>query len=122
MKYYLFTNAIQQFFLIKFLESIQSICIPKTASHFETSSRCLGISETGSYQAMIKVVNFPTLVSRQAERPSQIEGAVLLVLAVLRVQDLIVKIWSRSDKTCLRGIRQSETETNLLGYRDKLEN
>ena len=26
------------------------------------------------------------------------------------------------DKTCLRGFRQSETQTSLLSYRDKLEN
>ena len=28
----------------------------------------------------------------------------------------------RCDKTCLRGFGQSEIQTNLLSYRDKLEN
>ena len=29
---------------------------------------------------------------------------------------------SRRDKTCLRGIRQSQFQTSLLSYRDYLEN
>ena len=28
----------------------------------------------------------------------------------------------RREKNCLRGFRQSETQTNLLSYQDKLEN
>ena len=35
---------------------------------------------------------------------------------------LFIRYGHRREKTCLRGLRQSETQTNLHSYRDWLEN
>ena len=46
----------------------------------------------------------------------------IIIFKTKTIRELVIRYGPRREKTCLRGLRQSETQTSLCSYRDYLEN
>ena len=71
-----------------------------------------------------KILNLPVILGNSLQQMTSADNIFrcIFFLGALRVKKNQKKYGPQRNIICLRGFRQSETQTSLLSYRDYLEN